>query len=381
MNAGAIKSKLHWPLGVIAGLLAALLVMPFFGDQGQAREESTVGPVLSDCDGAMNELVIQYTTGSSSIVSDTYREFLTQLPPEVTVHVVCRDQGAFDDLTSRVGSTECKLNPVFVDHELTSWSRDRWISLAPAGSASSFTLLSPWGEMGADAWPARKGDERIGEDLAAALSNTEAVRSELFFDGGDFVCDNETAFVTPNVRLRNLQNTVKDEEELLHRLRELLGRKVVLLKDAPDHHAGMYMMTAGNHTVVVGDPSAAKALLNEEEIATLPLPEGADFSDETQRKFDSVASQCESAGYRVVRIPVAPGKDGRVFLTYLNSILDERDDKRSIYMPTFSGAERLNEAGAKVWKDLGFEVKTVDCSNCYRYFGSLRCLVNILSRS
>ncbi|MCA8938072.1 MAG: hypothetical protein KDB68_17975, partial [Planctomycetes bacterium] len=149
----------------------------------------------------------------------------------------------------------------------------------------------------------------------------------------------------------------------------------------PDHHAGMYMMTAGNHTVVVGDPSAAEALLNEEEIATLPLPEGADFSDETQRKFDSVASQCEAAGYRVVRIPVAPGKDGRVFLTYLNSILDERDDKRSIYMPTFSGAERLNEAGAKVWKDLGFEVKTVDCSNCYRYFGSLRCLVNILSRS
>lgn len=380
MQAPAKKTWLHWPLGVIVGLLAALIAMPFLGGDSEARAESTVGPVLSDCDGAMRELVIQYTVGSAPIVADAYRDFLTQLPQDVTVHVVCRDSAAFDDLRERVGETDCKLSPTYVDHELTSWSRDRWLALRPAGESNRFTLVSPRGEMGADAWAARKGDERIGEDLAAALPNIDAVRSELYFDGGDFVCDDETAFVTPNVRLRNLQNTVEDEAELLTRLRKMLGRKVVLLKNAPDHHAGMYMMAVGNRTVLVGDPGAARDLLTEAEIASMPLPEGADFSDESQARFDAVAEQCEEAGYTVVRIPVAPGKDGRVFLTYLNSILDQRDGQRSVYMPTFKGAEKLNAAGSKVWTELGYEVKTVDCSNCYKFFGSLRCLVNISSR-
>jgi hypothetical protein len=381
MRSSGLLSRLHWPLGVIVGLVAALLLMPLFGGEDKPAPEATVGPVLSDCDGAIRELVIQYTTDSTEIVSKPYQEFLSQLPVAVTVHVVCRDRAAFDDLVARVGKVDCKLNPVIADHAMTSWSRDRWICLAPAGSATAFTLLSPKGEMGADAWPERKGDELIGEDLAAAPEvDVTAVRSELYFDGGDFVCDDHTAFVTPNVRKRNLQNTVKTERELVDRLNELLGRKVVLLKDAPDHHAGMYMMTLGEGRVLVGDPRAARALLTDEEAAALPLPEGADFSEETCAKFDAVAEQCRDAGYKVHRVPVAPGHDGRRFLTYLNCILDERDDKRVVYMPVFDDAEKLNAAGAQAWQELGFEVRPVDCTSCYRYFGSLRCLVNVLSR-
>ena len=381
MSASGMLSRLRWPLGVIIGVVAALLAMPLFSGKDKPAAEATVGPVLSDCDGAMRELVIQYTSDSAAIVTKPYQDFLTQLPSAVTVHVVCRDRGAFDELSAAVGRTDCTLHPVFVGHTMTSWSRDRWICMQPAGTATAFTLLSPKGEMGADAWPERKGDELIGEDLAAASDiDATAVRSELYFDGGDFVCDNATAFVTPNVRKRNLQNTVKTERELLERLKELLGRNVILLKTAPDHHAGMYMMTVGNGTVLVGDPRAARELLTEEEIAALPLPEGADLSEETCAKFDAVAEQCRDAGYKVVRVPVAPGHDGRRFLTYLNCVLDERDCKRVVYMPTFAAAEKLNAAGTKAWQDLGFEVKPVDCTSCYRFFGSLRCLVNVLSR-
>lgn len=370
---------LIWPLGVILGLAAALLVMPLLGDES-ARAESTVGPVLSDCDGALHEVVIQYTTDSADIVIPPYRDFLGQLPEAVTVHVVCRDRSAFDDLVSRVGPVSCRLNPVFADHPMTSWSRDRWIALAPAGDSTAFTLLSPRGELGADAWPERKGDEKIGDDLSRALSNTESARSELYFDGGDFVCDSETAFVTPNVRLRNLQVTVETELELLRRLREITGRTVVLLKDAPDHHAGMYMMTLGDRRVMVGDPSLAKSLLTEAEIAALPFPYPADFGEATQALFDAVARQCEDAGYEVVRVPVAPCKDGRTFITTLNSVLDHRDGERTVYMPVIDGAEKLNEAAERTWKDAGFEVKRVNCTSCYKWFGSLRCLVNVSSR-
>lgn len=370
---------IYWPLGVILGLLAAFIVMPLLGGD-EARAENTVGPALSDCDGALHELVIQYTTDSAEIVDAPYRDFLSQLPEAVTVHVVCRDRAAFDQLVNAVGDVKCKLNPVFADHAMTSWSRDRWIALEPAGDATAFTLLSPRGELGADAWPERKGDENIGDTLAAALPNIESARSELYFDGGDFVCDEETAFVTPNVRLRNLQVTVETEIELLRRLKEITGRTVVLLKDAPDHHAGMYMMTLGNKRVMVGDPSLAKALFTDEEIANLPFPYPADFSQETQALFDSVAEQCKNAGYEVIRVPVAPCKDGRTFITSLNSVLDDRDGKRTIYMPVIDGAGKLNDAAAKVWKDAGFKVKRVNCTTCYKWFGSLRCLVNVSNR-
>ena len=370
---------LYWPLGVILGLLAAFIVMPLLGDD-EAHAESTVGPVLSDSDGALRELVIQYTPDSADIVIPPYRDFLSQLPADVTVHVVCQNREAFDDLVARLGQVDCQLHPVTADHPMTSWSRDRWIALAPSGDSTTFTLLSPRGELGADAWPSRKGDEGIGDDLAAALPNIDSVRSELYFDGGDFVCDEETAFVTPNVRLRNLQVTVKTEIELLRRLKEITGRKVVLLKDAPDHHAGMYMMTLGNKRVMVGDPSLAKAPLTEEEIANLPFPYPADFSDETQALFDSVAEQCRNAGYEVIRVPVAPCKDGRTFITSLNSVLDDRDGKRTVYMPVIDGAEKLNDAAEEVWKDAGFDVKRVNCTTCYKWFGSLRCLVNVSNR-
>lgn len=369
----------YWPLGVILGLVAGFIVMPLLYDES-ARAEPTVGPILSDCDGALRELVIQYTPDSAEIVAAPYRDFLTQLPEAVTVHVVCRDRAAFDELVSHVGEPRCKLNPVFADHPMTSWSRDRWIALQPAGAATSFTLLCPRGELGADAWVERKGDELVGEDLAGALANVADARSELYFDGGDFVCDGETAFVTPNVRLRNLQVTVKTEAELTRRLREITGRKVLLLKNAPDHHAGMYMMTLGDRRVMVGDPSLARAILTDEEVAALPLPGGADFSSETQAMFDSVAEQCANAGYEVIRVPVGPCVDGRTFLTTLNSILDEREGQRTVYLPVIDGADKLNDAATKVWVDAGYTVRRVNCTTCYRFFGSLRCLVNVSNR-
>ena len=65
--------------------------------------------------------------------------------------------------------------------------------------------------------------------------------------------------------------------------------------------------------------------------------------------FDAVARQCAAAGYRVFRIPVVPGVDGRTFVTYVNAILDERDGRRIVYMPVFRCAEVLNAAAAAVW--------------------------------
>ncbi|MBX3460119.1 MAG: hypothetical protein KF696_09205 [Planctomycetes bacterium] len=379
MDAPGSLSKLKWPLGVVLGLAAAIAVMPLLGGD-KPKPQSTVGRTLSDCDGALHELVIQYTPGSADIVEAAYRDFLRQLPDAVTVHVVVRERADFDELARTVGATKCRLNPVVVTHDITCWARDRWLALHPAGESRAITVLSPQGEVGADSWPGRKGDEKVGESLSGAVADITAVRSELYFDGGDFVCDNETAFVTPNVRKRNLQVTVQTEAELIERLEQVLGLKVVLLKTELDHHAGMYMMTLGKRRVMVGDPRMTRALLTPEQAASLPLKGGPDFSDATAAKFDTVADQCRAAGYEVIRVPQAPGGDGRTYITYVNVILDERDGKRVTYMPNINGADVLNRAAAEVWQQAGYEVRPVNCTGCYTYFGSLRCLVSVLRR-
>jgi hypothetical protein len=219
-------------------------------------------------------------------------------------------------------------------------------------------------------WPARAGDARVGEDLAAARpGRIDQERSPLAFDGGDFVADGETVFVTPAVARRNAG--LGTPEEIAEALEGLLGRRVVLFDDAPDHHAGMFLMTAGNRTVLVGDPSLARGA---------QIPVGADFTTATQAKFDAVAERCEEEGYRVVRMPVVPGKDGRTWFTWLNAILDVRDGKRIVHMPVFEPAGAMNDTAAAIWEDLGWEVRRVDCTNTYVHYGSLRCLVNVLRR-
>jgi len=368
--------------GILLGLVAAAAFTVEFGRRPPPAPEHRLpdhGPVLSDCDGAIEQIVIQYVAGAAGIVATAYREFLDQLPKGVAVFVVCPGEDDFDDFRARVGTPACRLIPVFTGHAMTSWARDRWLALGPAGAGGPSLLLAPREESAGDIWPARKGDGRIAGDLAAALGpGVRAHRSDLAFDGGDFVADTDSVFVTPRVGERSVGAEIASAEELRCALAASLRRDVILLSDAPPHHAGMFMMLAGGRTALVGDPSLAPGLL-----AGVPascLPENPDFSDETQRRFDAVANQCAANGYRVVRVPVVPGGDGRTYLTCLNVIIDRRAGRRVVYMPVYRGAEALNAAGAAAWRGLGYEVRPVDCTDTFRHFGSLRCLVNVLRR-
>jgi hypothetical protein len=382
MIAAARAPKYQALLGVLIGLAAAQGVLSVYDGGAGGSPQRDDGPLLSDCDGALREVVIHYEAGAADVVGRAYQAFLRQIPDDVTVYAVCPDERAFADLVARVGSTGCRLSPVVVNHAVTAWSRDRWLCLAsPEGERT--VLLRPRGEDGANLWPAREGDQRVAADLAAARGPGLVARcSDLYFDGGDFAADRETVFVRPAVLLRNLQRTVATREELVERLAAMTKRRVVLLHDAPDHHTAMYLMPAGDRTVLVGDPRMARQLLAQSPRNAVDsyLPGGADFSEATFARFDAVAEQCRAAGYRVVGIPVIPGSDGRTYITYVNAILDERDGGRVVYMPTFRCAEVLNRAAAAVWRTLGYEVRPVECDACARHFGALHCLVNVLRR-
>lgn len=376
-------------LGFVAGLLAAAIILAVWGGRPDgAPPARPTGPVLSDCGGAIRDLVIHYVPEAHDAVAPVYRDLLRHLPADVTVHVVCARQADLDALARAVAPVACRLRPVLVSHRFTFWSRDRWLALAPVGGGP-VSLLCPRGEEGAELWEDRAGDERIAGDIASALApDVVPVRSPLYFDGGDFDADERTAFVSPAVLRRNVQRTVRTREELLHLLRAALQRDILLLEPAPDHHVGMYMMPAGDGRVLVGDPAAAKHLLGESptvagagHLPALCPPLGPDFSPGTQDLFDAVARQCAAAGYRVVRIPVVPGKDGRTYVTYVNVLMDHRASGRVVYMPTYRESGPLNQAAADVWRGLGYEVRTVDCTSVYVHFGALHCLANVLRRS
>jgi N-dimethylarginine dimethylaminohydrolase len=232
-------------------------------------------------------------------------------------------------------------------------------------------------------WPQRAGDARIADDLALGGPGIRSERLELYFDGGDFCADDRTVFVAPSVLRRNLQRTVCDREELLDLLARLLGRRVMLFDEAPDHHVAMYMTPVGDGTVLVGDPALAEEILlknGEERPICCPTGGGDDFTPATRARFDAVAAQCAAAGYRVVRIPVVPGCDGRTWLTWVNVVMDQRGGRRIVYLPRYGKVAALDAAAAEVWRGLGYEVHPVDCSAVYPNFGSLGCLVNVLRR-
>jgi hypothetical protein len=364
--------------GVGIGLAVGLSIVGLA--DGRQRKPRPAGPILSECSGHFRELVIQYEPSAREVVEAPYRQFLGALEPDVTVHVVCPTGAAYDELLAFVGAVRCRLQPIIVNHAMTTWSRDRWIALAPAKGMT--TLLHQPQEASAEVWPERAGDERISADIARVLSSSViARRAGFYFDGGDFLADDHAVFVTPRVLRRNIQRTTPGRKQLLEDIANVLRRRVVLLDDAPDHHAAMFMVAVGNRTMLVGDPRLGRNFFPTNAAAFPELPGGPDFSEQTQRLFEAVAGQCAAEGYKVIRVPTIPAADGRSYLTYVNCLIDQQGARRIVYLPSYRGAESLNAAATAVWENLGYEVRPVDCTSTYRQFGCLHCLVNVLSRS
>jgi N-dimethylarginine dimethylaminohydrolase len=366
-------------LGLGIGACVAMLLLGSV--QSPKTPQRASAAMLSECNGVIREIVIQYTHGADAVLP-VYQQFLPMLPRGIVVDVVVPDADAFNELQASLPPVSCTLHPIFTNHPMTAWSRDRWVALQPQTPGDPITLLAPHSEYGADTWPARAGDQRIAFDIARNLSPAViASRSGLDFDGGDLLCDGANVFVTSAVLHRNLNHTIATRDELIHTLETELHRPIVLMDDSPDHHAGMYMMAAANHTMLIADPALAKNILPADADILQTLPGGPDFSAATQHQLDALANQCRSLGYHIVRIPTIPGMDRKTYLTYVNVITDERDGHRTVYMPIYRGAETLNDAADQVWKNLGYDVKRIDCTSTYRCYGNLHCLVNVLTRS
>jgi hypothetical protein len=70
----------------------------------------------------------------------------------------------------------------------------------------------------------------------------------------------------------------------------------------------------------------------------------------------------------------------RVYITYNNAIIETRQGRKRIYMPTYQ-LPALDDLAARIFGEAGLEVIPVDVSRVYKHTGSLRCLVGIVERT
>src|SRR3954466_691602 len=124
-------------LGILIGLTGATLLLSSIS--GRQSPRPVTGPMMSECDGSLREIVIQYTSGAQNVLP-VYRDFLPLLAPDVIVDVVVPDEPSFDELRSVLPTISCTLRPIIVNHPMTAWSRDRWVALLPAHVGEPTTL-------------------------------------------------------------------------------------------------------------------------------------------------------------------------------------------------------------------------------------------------
>ncbi len=386
-------------VGAALGLAAAALVLGYTS----TRHTPPAGVMLPDYGGAIRTAIMQYTAGSQ-FVAPVFREFLTDLPASVTIYLACPERADYDEIRPLIGDIRCTLIPTFTHHAMTAWSRDRWVAITGLPD-HRITLLAPAGESEQEIWPQRAGDARLADDLARAFpDHFSSARSPLYFDGGDYLADGPFVFATRALLERNLQHTVTTRDKLLQAIAYDLHLNPILMDPGPDHHAGMFMMSAGpaphstpvspptplpsltstsaaQPRMIVADPSLGEKFFEPASPETPILNGGPDFSPETQARFDSIAQLATDHGYQVTRIPVVTPKSGKTYLTYVNVLLDQRAGHPLVYLPTFTGQPRMNAAAAEVWRSLGYQVHPIDCSTVWDKGGTLHCLVNVVERA
>ncbi len=370
-----------WPsilLGAVAGLAVAVavadseaLVEPFAGD----------AEIVSDAHGALSEITVHYRQDFHEQSHETLEDLITAVAPEVTIRVVVARQDEFDFLVQHlVDADVCgsdRLEPLVTGFEISPWAKDRFGTLQRRGRP--VVAVPP---HRAAVPGARGNDERVPDLMCGALDHVRCLALPFYFEGGDLISDERHVFVAATLLERNPPLTDLRREELLGQIGDELGREVVPLggwgEDVPDHHIGMYLTPMGDGRVAVASPE-----LGERLYRALPLEDQVlELQDDPAelRRFARVADELRAQGLSVVEVPMLLTASPRVYVSYNNALLEQRDGERVVYMPVYGIAD-LDDAATEVFRGMGWRVEPVRVDDVYSYTGSLRCLVGVVSRA
>jgi hypothetical protein len=391
-------SRVSIAAGVALGLVVALAALRFAPRHDAKPPEvgdRIAGTLLPEDRGAIREVALHYVASLEPLVADTYRDFLLGLGPNVAIDAIVQrgDREAWEHFVREVAPAIADhAKVVEVDGPLTVWSKDRALVVGPDATAPRTTLVVP---LKPDPkWEQRLHDWGTIPALAAAMPDRFVVRElPLEFDAGDFAVTKDRVIIDANLWGKNRGKSPRTAtaESTRALVQSLFGKETVLLGaepgDVPRHHLAMYMASLpsrGGHTMLVGDPAAARALLPPGwtpgvDSTDTGDPLVPDFGPETVARFERAAADLAKAGFDVVRVPVVPFDD-KTYITYTNGVFEVRGGIWVAYVPIY-GISALDDVARRVYERLGWKIVPVRVSTAWPYHGTVGCLVNVLVRS
>ena len=364
-------------LGAVTAIAIVLTI-------GVMRDRSTTPSLVAVADngGEITAIAIHFDPGAAAEVSETYQDLLRELPAGVDVHVLVENAADFEHFQTlladwNIAATE-RFRGVEVGKRITTWSRDRY-TLIEQGDRR-LLLVPPRPTLGNES---RKNDWDAPFALAEATSGLDTLTADLVFEGGDLTATATHVFATALLRERNRGGDLYDVDALRAWLRRHTGKTPIILgdvlADVPGHHIGMFVTPLDDRRVLVGDADLGIALFDSSDSDPARLPLAIDRSEGTLQRFRNVADELRAHGFEVIAVPLVPLSDGLTYVTYNNALLEHREGALHAYLPQF-GFAALDEAGRAAYAEAGVVVHDIRVRNVYRHNGTVRCLVNIVSR-
>jgi hypothetical protein len=351
-------------IGIALGLLIAAVLISL-----QSRPRHHAIRLLAEDDGAIKTIALHYTRDAAEYSGPCYRAFLSQIDPGAEVIAVCGDDAdaaSFRSMEKSLGQRMPRnVKIVVLGKPITGWCKDRF--LVSAGPPS--LLIHP---KASDTGLAARTNDSLVAPLLGRLypRRFRSFEIPMVFDAGDILATRSKIIVSDSLWIKN--GRPKDFKRWVE---SLFDGGVIWLRGVPDHHIGMYAVPLDDKTVVVGDPDLARTLWKKTAERALGKP---DFSEKTTAEFRRAAEQLKSAGYRVIRVPLAPIAV-KTYITYTNGVFEKRGGHRIVYMPTY-GVAALDSAARKAYESADYEARPIPVCTVYRFRGTIGCLINVVER-
>lgn len=408
---------------------ASLLVTP--KEKIETVENLNGFEVLPDAHARLGAVVLQ---AGDYLGLAMVPEIVSKLRDDVKIVVLTPDQYIADILLNEFKNREIpdveQRVRFMIGGQLSAWSRDPYIVLFNPKTAK-FTLFSARGDAGTQlntgvGWEIMK--KNIGWDDMVSHD----VRDEsLDLQGGDVRADDTYVYVGKSTIHYSQYNSmglqVKSQQQVIERIEEVTGKKVIVLSAADDIHNDRYhnplgKTKYGENTNLLADPVAVLEIFasmsfaeKEEAINNILLiSEGlpAEVTKAINREIlqelfnvtpdkirmaraskfvqglEKVKKDLEARGIVVRRVPGMPFEfSGSPFGIYPTNVImdypagEEKEIRKpSVIVPHY-GIPKLDAAVDRIYEQLDFDVRPVPGVLAGFYEGGPRCLTQTIGYS
>jgi hypothetical protein len=383
--------------------------------------------LLPDQGGTLASVAISVNSARRAALrnAELATKIVNGLPETVRFAILTSDLAAFT-VTGEESPQRIRFLELPFANPITIWTQDPFLVLRDAEKASTILLTSKDFE---------RADDRLMAAEIARANGFEMRVSELYFEGGNIVSDEDTIFIGANTIRYDAIELGLSEADVVRAFQKELGRRVLVIGPLPQPvaHIDMMMTPLGNGTVALADAAlgadlAERALRDDPESVAAFERHSEDYffghpsirevraldgkrvsaprvrgrtqemierSRSIAPALDGIARALEAHNYKVVRVPFLDGgpaigdlspNGGEAtadypMLTYNNVLLESDNDRRIVYLPGY-GWPAMDRAAERTWQAMGYETRVIDgLTASAMYGGALRCSVKVLERN